>query len=795
MKLGETPVPLDLRLPLLAAVAWAAALLGTLRPSPAWPLASMVVAGALAWLLVRDRRRRPSRHRPALVTGCAAALVFAAVLSSAALRAGDRSAGVLVALAERGSPVTVVATVAGDPRPVLSTRGGGAGEQTVVVRVRVEEVSGVSGAWRTRARAVVLGDGEWRGVRLGSRITFRALPAPADGDATALLRPRGTPQVVAEPDVWWRAAEVVRAGVRTAVEPRGPEQRALVPSLVVGDDSELDPELAEDFRTTGLTHLLAVSGTNLTLVLAFVLLLGRWVGVRGRWRLLLGAAAIVGFVLVARGEPSVVRAATMGAVAMWALAHDGRDRGVRTLAVAVLLLLGWEPSMAVSAGFALSVLATAGILVVAPAWRDAMAVWMPRWAAEAVAVPAAAQLACTPVVAGLSGEVSLVAVLANMLVAPAVAPATVLGLVGGLVAIVVPTWGQLLALPGAWAVGWIVVVARWGAGLPVPAVAWGTTGWWLAGLTLGCLLAARVAPAVLSRPARCVPVVALSLAVVLVPVPTPGWPPDDWVVVACDVGQGDALVLNAGPGSAVVVDAGPDPRSVDRCLRRLGVREVPLLVLTHPHADHVDGVAGVLRGRRVGAVEVSPVVDPASPGDDLVRALAGHGVVPHVSEHLAERRVGRVSLTRLWPVTPSPEGGAGTPVSSASGDRANDASVVLLARVGSTSVLLTGDVEPPAQRALARLLGPLPVDVLKVPHHGSRHQFDDWLTSTGAQVALVSAGRDNTHGHPAPEVVDLLEGAGMVLLRTDTASDVVVVKRDGELGTASLGPAGVRQGR
>lgn len=121
--------------------------------------------------------------------------------------------------------------------------------------------------------------------------------------------------------------------------------------------------------------------------------------------------------------------------------------------------------------------------------------------------------------------------------------------------------------------------------------------------------------------------------------------------------------------------------------------------------------------------------------------------------------------------------------------------MVLLARVGSTSVLLTGDVEPPAQRALARLLGPLPVDVLKVPHHGSRHQFDDWLTSTGAQVALVSAGRDNTHGHPAPEVVDLLEGAGMVLLRTDTASDVVVVKRDGELGTASLGPAGVRQGR
>lgn len=797
MRVGQDATPVDLRLPLLAALAWLAALLGTLRPLPLWAVAVTLVVTLVVTLAmtlpttlgvavpVLRWRGRPAavRAAPAPVTLVAACLVFTAVVASASSRATDRASGVLVELAERQSPVTVTAVVTSDPRPVLrATRSGEETTRTVVVRLRVEQVAAAAGVWRVRSEVVALGEDGWEEVRLGSRLRFRAVPVPADGDATALLRPRDAPEVIAPPDVWWRGAEVVRAGVRAAVEPRPSDQRALVPSLVVGDDSDLDPALADDFRTTGLTHLLAVSGTNLTLVLAFVLLLGRWMGVRGRWRLVLGAAAILGFVLVARGEPSVVRAATMGSVALWAWAHDGRDRGVRTLSVAVVVLLCWSPRMAVSAGFALSVLATAGILLVAPGWRDALARWMPRWAAEAVAVPAAAQLACTPVVAALSGEVSLVAVVANLLVAPAVAPATVLGLVGGLVATVLPTWGQVIAWPGAQAVGWIVVVARWGAALPVPAVGWGTTWWWLAGLTVACVLAVRVAPIVLSRPRRCVPLALLGVGMVAVPLPTPGWPPQGWVVAACDVGQGDALVLNAGSGRGVVVDAGPDARSVDRCLRRLQVREVPLLVLTHFHADHVDGLAGVLRGRRIGAVEVSPLAEPEAAAREVTRQLAEHDLVPHVSEHLLQRRVGEVHLVRVWP--------AAEPSATASQDRANDASVVLVARVRDTTVLLTGDVEPAAQRALGRLLGPLRVDVLKVPHHGSRHQSSQWLTSTGARVALVSAGRDNTHGHPAPEVVDLLTRAGMVVLRTDTGADAVVVERGGVLGTVGRGIGG-----
>ena len=216
-----------------------------------------------------------------------------------------------------------------------------------------------------------------------------------------------------------------------------------MPALVDGDDARMPEELTEAFRTSGLTHLLAVSGTNLTLVVGSLLLLARWVGVRARGLVVVGVLGVLGFVLLARPEPSVLRAAVMGSVALLGMGTHGRRRGPRALGAAVLLLLLVDPWLAVSPGFALSALATAGILWFAPGWRDRLNRWLPRWAAEAIAVPLAAQLACTPLVAAISGQVSLVAVVANLLAAPAVGPATVLGLAGGVVGLVSGTLGRV----------------------------------------------------------------------------------------------------------------------------------------------------------------------------------------------------------------------------------------------------------------------------------------------------------------------------------------------------------------
>ena len=234
-----------------------------------------------------------------------------------------------------------------------------------------------------------------------------------------------------------------------------------------------------------------------------------------------------------------------------------------------------------------------------------------------------------------------------------------------------------------------------------------------------------------------------------------------------DVGQGDALVLRAGPGAGVVVDVGPEPAPVDRCLSRLGIADVPLVVLTHFHADHVDGLTGVLDGRRVGAVWTTTLMDPPLAVEDVVDESADVGLRPSVASHVTQQ-VGDVRLQVLWPVAGPAEAGPGD------GSTANAASVVLLAEVDGVRILLTGDVEPPGQEVLARDLPGLAVDVLKVPHHGSRYQDLDWLTGLGERVALVSVGEDNTYGHPNDGVLDALADAGAEVARTDEDGDVVV---------------------
>ena len=279
----------------------------------------------------------------------------------------------------------------------------------------------------------------------------------------------------------------------------------------------------------------------------------------------------------------------------------------------------------------------------------------------------------------------------------------------------------------------IVAVARHSAGLALPAVDWGTGAGALALLTVLCVGLALVLGPLLARRTTGTACCLLLGLVVLVPLPSPGWPPPGWVFAVCDVGQGDALALRAGPGSAVVVDAGPDPALVDRCLDRLDVERVPLLVLTHFHADHVDGLAGVYAGRRVGEVDVTSVREPAE------RAA------------FVDARDRR---RRPWCRRTAPPGSSATSPCRRSGrrreppayDGPNNASVVLLVTVRGVRILLTGDVEPEAQVALARAWPGLRADVLKIPHHGSRFQDLDFLRGLGARVRSRRRARTTTTG-------------------------------------------------
>ncbi|KAA1417840.1 MBL fold metallo-hydrolase [Nocardioides humilatus] len=737
---------------------------------------ALVAVGLVGVLLAVSIRLLGDR---AVRLGAACLVVAAGVASATLLRGEAVDSSVVADLAQRRAVADVTGTVVSDPAVIEGPWG-----RQVVVRLRVDAVVARGTTYALGALLVVIGDPAWERADLGSRVRTTGRLAPADDAEVAAMVTGARPPVrIRGPDLWWRGAAAVRSSIRQSVAGRPAAQRALVPALVDGDDAEVPADLEQDFRDTGLTHLTAVSGTNLTLVVGFLLLLARAVGVRRRWLTVIGLLGIVGFVLLARTEPSVLRAAAMGTVGLFALGNDGRRRGLRALGVAVTLLLLVSPSLATSAGFALSVLATAGIVLIGPPVQAALARWLPMPLAAAIAVPFAAQLACTPVIAAISGEVSLVAVLANLLVEPVVGPATVLGLGGGLVGLVAEPLGRILGTLAGLCVGWIVWVAQRGATLPGATLSWGVTPLALALIVVLCLATAAAAP-VLLRHRRVGALLLIGSVLVVLGVPARiaagparwfgGWPPPGWVLVACDVGQGDALALSVGAHAAIVVDAGPDPDLVDRCLDRLGVTEVPLVVLTHFHADHVDGLPGVFRGRSVGAIEATPMLDP-DVGVAAVRDVARSASLELTAATPGVTRTyGSVTLQVLWPDLPEPVVGPGD------GSLANDNSEVLLVESHGLRLLLTGDVEPPGQARLAAALPGLVIDVLKVPHHGSRHQDLDWLRSLQATAAVVSVGADNDYGHPDVDLLSALTADGTVVARTDTDGDIAVLA--GEAG-------------
>lgn len=718
------------------------------------------------------------------VLGC-----VAATAAAVACRVHAVSTGPVAEAAARNATVTAEIVLTGDPR-VLPAKGGVFRRESVVVTATVTRIDTAESAYTVHAPVLVLGSGAaWKPLLPSQRLSVRGRLAPADeGELLAgILLVRGQPRVIGEPSVVQRVAGELRAGLRTACDVLPPDQRGLVPALVAGDVSRMDPQVEADFRDAGLGHLTAVSGSNLAVVAGAAIALARLAGLPLPARAAAGAAAMLAFAVVARPSPSVLRALVMGLVATLALGV-GRERdGVSALSVAVLGLILFDPALARSFGFALSVCATAGILLLAPRWRDRLAACrLPYWLAEAVAVPAAAQAAVTPVLVLMVAELSPVAVPANLLAGPAVAPATVLGFATAVIAPFDMAVARLVVRPAGWATGWIITVAERAAALPAGTIPWpGGMG----GLAL-LAVATAVLVVVFRHPTgrRAVAAVvcgALVAVLIIRPLVTP-WPPRGWLLVACDVGQGDALVIAAGPGRGVVVDTGFDPSRLHRCLRDLGVREVPVVVLTHPHFDHVGGLDGVFRGRSVAAVAVGPWPSRAE-GDDLAAALARHGLRQTRVSPGTRWRLGPSEITVLAPVAGVSAEGPG------SGARVNNASVVLHVRWRAGSALLSGDIETEAQADLVRRGFPR-VDILKVPHHGSARQDPAFLRATGARAALISVGAGNDYGHPAPSTIAWLVWCGMRVHRTDLSGDLAVVGGEDGLSVVSRGvPARARR--
>ncbi|QOV38380.1 ComEC/Rec2 family competence protein [Streptomyces ferrugineus] len=823
--------PTDLRLVPPALAAWATAAL-TLDAPPEWVSGTAVVCLLTAGVLLLARRgamavqglrgMRPTWPRTSVA---AVLLCIAAAAVSAGLHGADLRRGPVPGLAREYATVTAEVEVTSDPRLTRPrVKGNHMAPTAVLINAEVRRVEDADGtAVVTRAPVLMIVDGgrgssdgvdeqprpsqpssadrpsPWSSLLPSTRlrVTARVAPALAGGDRiAAVLRVRdaAVPEVVGEPSAAQRLAGRLRAGLREATDGLSADARALLPGLVVGDTSRITPELDEAFKETDLAHTLAVSGSNLTIILALLIGppgtaqlverrgLAPRLGISLRTTALLGGALTLAFVVVCRPDPSVLRAAACGSVALLALATGRRRSLIPALATAVLLLVLYDPWLARSYGFLLSVLATGALLTLAPRWSAALrSRRVPPRPAEALAAAAAAQAVCAPVVAVLSARVSLVAVPCNLLAEFAVAPATVLGFAALAAAPLAMPVAKALAWCASWPTGWIADVARTGAALPGAGVDWPGSWAGAALLALATVVAVPAGRRLLRHPWWCGVCGALVLLAVVQPPPltrvVTGWPPPGWRFAMCDVGQGDATVLAAGAGTGVVVDAGPDPTLVDRCLSRLGITRIPLVVLTHFHADHVAGLPGVLRGRAVGAIETTGHEAPVDQVEFVRREAAARRIPVTRAAAGEERRTGALSWRVLWPPphpAPAPEG-------------PNDSSVTLLVRSAGLRLLLLGDLEPPAQRALSRTPAAAlldGVDVLKVAHHGSAYQDPELIRRAAPRLALISCGEDNPYGHPAPGTVAALRARGAVVLRTDVDGALAVAGTGAELRVA-----------
>ncbi|WP_030528086.1 ComEC/Rec2 family competence protein [Phycicoccus jejuensis] len=616
------------------------------------------------------------------------------------------------------------------------------------------------------------------------RVRGRLGPMEPADDRVATLAVSGRLVSLAPPGAVARGAERLRTGLRHAVDDAPADARGLLPGLVIGDTSRTPPDLTEAMRATGMTHLTAVSGSNVAVVTGLVLGLCAVVGVPRPLRPVLAGLALAGFVVLARPEPSVVRAASMGAIGLLGLSRSRRSAGLPVLAGAVVVVLVLDPWLARSYGFVLSTLATLGLLLFTRPWGEAVGRRLPRRLTPlgpALAVPVAAQVMTAPVVVLLQGSVSVVGVLANLLAAPLVPPATVAGVVASLVSLVWGRGAELVAWVGVVPTTGIARVARVAAEVPGGTLPWpdGPPGaLLLAGLLLLVVLTGRALVAgVARRPVAVLGVALLALASFL-PTRLVTWPPEGWRVVVCDVGQGDAVVLRSGPGRGVLVDVGPDPALVDGCLDRLDVTTLDAVVLTHFHADHVDGLAGALRGRTVRQVLVGPVAEPASAAATVRRTAAAAGIPVGVL-HAGDRvRLGEVDAVVWSPWRRIAEGSV-----------PNNGSVVLAARTGDVDALLLGDVEREAAHDLLVRLRRDPAmaaaargfELVKTPHHGSANLDEGLMAAVRAPVAVVSVGADNDYGHPAPAHLALLRRLGSAVYRTDQRGGVALVERRGAL--------------
>ncbi len=706
------------------------------------------------------RCRRPDASRAALGLVVLTAMAAVSITAMTAMPARDSAASWDGRVVEVTGEVTSSGSVGRDGRLWMEVQLTGIGSP---------------GSVRGASAPVRVGIDPADGFDLGATLRVKGEAAATDpGERAALVVFASTASV----EVAASGAFAVAADARSAFIERStrlPEPGAgLLPGLAVGDTRAVSTELNDDMRTSGLSHLTAVSGANCALVVGAVFWLVALCGGGRTLRVLLAAGALACFVILVTPEPSVVRASVMAGAAMLSILVGRPSAGAGMLAVSATGILIVDPWLSATAGFALSVAASGALILLAPLLAGGIARWMPQPLAVAIAVPTSAQLACGPIIALFSDQQSLVGIAANLLAAPAAPLATVIGMLACLAA-PVPPLADVLAASAWLPSSWIAATARVTAEMPAAPVE--LAAGWGSALQVALVSAAVAVTLIGSVRVRAVRLVSAGVvicllswgggqAVVAGPLAS-ATSPEGWSIAACDVGQGDAVLVRSDDRVALI-DTGPEPRPLVDCLRSLGIDRIDLLVLTHFDLDHVGGVDAVVG--RVTSVVHGPEADARDGA--IIRRLGDGGARTALASSGMRGELGRASWRILWP----PDG-------TKTFEPGNDLSAVLEVDGGDVPrSLFLGDLSAEAQRVLmhdARFSQPF--DVVKVAHHGSADQDPGLYDVLRPRVALISVGADNDYGHPRDEILDTLRRIGSHVLRTDERGRVLVGARGDEL--------------
>ena len=786
-----------------ATAAWWAGLMTGFGPGRSWPalilavlglaaLVSSVIAApavrrsdpvADAGLVPADRqpaaaveRVSAPRRSPGAPGVAVAALVLVGVWAlgaSWALLAEQRLASsALAGLAP--DRVEVEAMLREDPRP-------GALGWHALADVRVVRLG--AGASSLRETVWLSGDQAPPAVSRGDLVRVEgSLQVPDDpGFLDALhakgvavtLRASGIERLGGSPNPFVRATQAVRTVVGRSIEAVFPAREAgLLMGLALGDDSELDPGVERDFKATGLTHLLVVSGGNVAMVLGPVLALVTMLGLPRPAQVAIGLLTVAFIVVLTGAEPSVMRAGAMTSLALVGLLL-GRARSTAVvLSGAVMVLLILQPVLVRSIGFQLSVTATAGMVAMAAPLGERFARVVPAPIAAAAGTTLAAQLGVTPILLFHFHDVPGVTLIANVIAAPTVAPSLLAGLVAAAAGIVSEPLGRLVGLAAQAPMRALELIANIAGRAPVAHVT-SRGGPIVLVVGAGLVVAVTVALRTGWKPPRR----ALIAGVVALPLlvwssATSVGPPSSLTVRVFDVGQGDAALVTTPAGMTMLVDGGPDEEQVATELAALGVKRIDVVVASHPHADHVVGLPSVLARFQVGLVLQPGCPSTSALQVDLDRAIADEGIevrTPWAGESFV---VGDVRLDVISPH----ECYAGT-----ESDTNNDALVIRLVQ-GDDVVLFATEPEEPAQEWLLEEHVDegldLHADLLKVPHHGAATSVAEFFDAVAAPVAVVSVG-ENTYGHPTAFTLDALAEAGSAVWRTDEHGTITVTFEQG----------------